>query len=224
MKTLIIIPIKNAYKKILQTVEDIVNLGEHVDYIVIDYGSTDNTKHLLQNNSIQYLKFPIESTYGEAISLGMTYAKEKNYDAIIEWNQDGRFSIKNINYLIRTFEAQKVDIVLSSRFHEEKASYWNWKRKLLSRAIRLVSHKKVSDPDLKLKLIGKRAFIQLVDMKYLYSGPDAICQLLKARYSFKEIQVEVDRKIKRIPDKGIIYILQNILLMVFSNPIKRKGK
>ena len=84
MKTLVIIPIKNAYKNILQTVDDVKRLGSHVDYIVVDYGSTDNTKYLLQNNNIQYLKFPIESTYGEAISLGMTYAKEKEYDAIIE--------------------------------------------------------------------------------------------------------------------------------------------
>ena len=224
MKTLVIIPTKNAYDNILQTIELVDSLSNDIEYLVIDYGSKDNSKYLLVNNEIRHINFPIEGTYGGAISLGLMFAKQKKYDAVIEWNQDGRFDIENIKYLIRTYQAQDVDMVLASRFQWKKASFWNLKRKNLSRTIKMMTNKKVTDPDLKLKLLGKEAYTALVDLKYLYSGPDAICHLLKAKYSFTEIDAKVNTNIKRTIDKGIMYVFQNMLLMMFSNPIRKKGK
>lgn len=60
-KVLMIIPAYNEEKSIAKTVESINNLGSKkykIDYVVINDGSTDNTKGVCIENKINFIDLP----------------------------------------------------------------------------------------------------------------------------------------------------------------------
>jgi len=120
MKTLIIIPIKNAYKNILDIVANIKVAAPGVEYLIIDRGSTDRTKYLLANNNLNRLELAIPMTYKKALLLGIKYAYDNGYDNCLQLDQTESLDYKDIKYFIRTAQNSKENLVLGSRFVDKK--------------------------------------------------------------------------------------------------------
>ena len=221
MKYLVIIPTKNNYKTILQVVDDIKLHAPFVDYLIVDYGSTDLTHHLLKNSKLRHIQFPIDSTYDKAMQLGLKFALTKNYDAVIEWSALGKFQAKDLIYATRVFNNTNVDILLGTRYLDKKPSFWNIQRRYLSRAIWLATFKSISDPVLDFKIVGKQAMNYLEKFSYIYYGPSTIPQLLKAGMTYKQIGIEVKKEVHRKEKKGFLYTIRNILFIILVKPLKK---
>ncbi len=84
MKTLIIVPLLNSEKTLLDVISNLKVVVPEADILAIDHGSTDRTKELLRNSDINFLTLPIKSNYYEALSLGMIFANKNNYDMVVE--------------------------------------------------------------------------------------------------------------------------------------------
>lgn len=223
MKFIAIIPVKNNYDTILQVIEDLKANVPNVDYLIVDYGSTDNTNYLLQNNALSHIKFPIEATYDKAMQLGLKFAETRNYDGVIEWSALGKFKAVDLIYSTRVFEHQNVDMVLGTRYMNNKPSFWNFKRRHLSRAIKFATGDRITDPVVDFKIVGKRVIKRLGQFTYTYSGPDTTSHLLKVGMTYKEIEISVDNKISWKEKKGFIYTIRNILFIILINPLNKKG-
>ena len=77
----LIIPIYNEAKTLNKLLEGLNNLDEKIEIIIIDDGSTDNTKKILEVNSNNNIKI-INNNYnlgkGSAINVGLKVASNQN--------------------------------------------------------------------------------------------------------------------------------------------------
>lgn len=190
MKTLIVIPVKNVEKTILQVIDDLHHYAPKIKYLVIDYGSNDRTIELLDNNKISYLSMPLSSKYKYALNVGMKYAKEQGYDAIIEYDGNNLYDAKYIKSLIS--RGERYDLILGSRFlTKEFRSKKKFLCRVISWSIKITTKKQVTDPTMRYRFYKINVIEPLLNDKYLKPGPDAIAFLIASGYTFEEFSMEL---------------------------------
>ena len=113
MKTLVIIPAYNEQDAIVNLVKDVTSYG--YDYLVINDCSTDNTEELLLKNNIKHLCLPINLGIAGVTQVGFKYAKDNDYDCVINIDGDGQHLPKYVKSLIDEIENGN-DYVVGSRF------------------------------------------------------------------------------------------------------------
>lgn len=230
MKTLIIVPIKNAYQNILDIAFNIEFAAPGIDYLIVDTGSTDRTKYLLLNNNINRLEMPIETNYFQGLNLGIKYAYDNGYDNCIQLDQSESLDYKDIKYFVKTAENKNVNIILGSRFVDKKMP-WNFRffmTHILRGVIKLFSGKKITDPYLKFKLFDRKIMKEIINNQEWSIDADSVANLIRAGYTYTEIQVNINnKKIRQSTYKGIklfSYIWNKIISILFVQPFRKRKK
>lgn len=110
----VLIPTFNEAEVIRSTVEDVLRQGYEV--ILIDDGSTDNTRESLTGLPITYLRHKTNLGQGAALESGMAYARKYQPEIIIHFDADGQHAAEDIEVLIKPILQAKADVVQGSRF------------------------------------------------------------------------------------------------------------
>lgn len=87
-KTLIIIPAYNAAKYFDRLVPRLRQSLPDADFIIIDDGSTDNSRELLDKMNVPAITNETNRGKGYSIKRGIQYARERGYDYIITLDAD----------------------------------------------------------------------------------------------------------------------------------------
>lgn len=179
MKVLIIIPAYNESESIAQVIQDIEALPEHVDYLVINDCSKDNTKEILREMRANYLDLPVNLGIGGGVQAGYKYAVEHAYDIAIQLDGDGQHDTRYISALIAPLQAQEADIVIGSRFLEKEGFQSSSMRRLgitfLSSILRLCCGVKIYDVTSGFRAVNKK-YCEFYARDYAqdYPEPEAI--------------------------------------------------
>ncbi len=154
-KVLLIIPAFNEEANIKATVDQIRTFqpreNYELDYIVINDGSTDGTEQVCKDNGIRYITLVQNLGIGGAVQSGYRYAKEKQYDAAVQFDGDGQHDIRYLDDLLLPIIEGKADFTIGSRFKERKSSFQSTALRrvgihYLSFLIRLMCRTRVFDP------------------------------------------------------------------------------
>ena len=119
MKTLIIIPAYNEALNIEKTVKDVTTNTDY-DYVIINDCSKDNTEEVCKKNNFNMISLPINYGLTSGIQVGMKYAYKNGYDIAIQFDGDGQHQAKYLKNLVAEIENNNYDIVIGSRFKENK--------------------------------------------------------------------------------------------------------
>lgn len=216
MKTLVIIPAYNEEKIIESTIKNLKENTKNVDYIVINDGSTDNTKKVCIENNINFIDLSVNLGIGGAVQTGYKYAKKHNYDIAIQFDGDNQHDPKYIDALIKEIENGN-DLVIGSRYVENLSTFKSTfvRRagiKFLSSLIKLVTHKKVYDVTSGFRACNKKIIKYFANHYSIdYPEPDSIARVLKKKYKVKEIPVEMK---ERTSGKSSINFFDSIYYMI----------
>lgn len=163
------------------------------DYIVVNDGSTDNTAKICMRNNFNFLDLPENVGLLGAFQAGMKYAYYNGYDCAMQYDGDGQHDAKYIADMINAMEKHGYDIVIGSRFVEQKKS--NSLRMLGSRvisgAIRVTTHKSIKDPTSGMRLYNRRMMKRHARMYEFGPEPDTLAFLLRSGAKIGETQVEM---------------------------------
>ena len=119
------------------------------------------------------------------------------YDAAIQFDGDGQHDPKYLPLLVETMEKEKADIVIGSRFVEEKKP-WSARMigsRILQLAIRITTGKKITDPTSGMRLFSKKVIQEFATSMNYGPEPDTICYLLRQGAKIKEVQVTMHERI-----------------------------
>lgn len=179
MKVLIIIPAYNEADGISKLIDNLKENYAQYDYMIINDGSTDNTKKLCKDKDYNVLNLPINLGIGGAVQTGYKYARENDYDIAVQIDGDGQHNPQYIEQMIRRMETEGADIVIGSRFINKEGFQSSRMRRaginFLSGLIKLCTGKKIYDVTSGFRVVNKR-FINIFSEDYSrdYPEPEAI--------------------------------------------------
>lgn len=206
MKILLIIPAYNEEENILNTIMSIEKFKQKnshnytytIDYVVINDGSTDKTKEILEKNKINAVHLVMNLGIGGAVQTGYRYAEEYKYDIAVQFDGDGQHDINSLDSVVLPILKQEADFVIGSRFlPNQKADFQTtfMRRvgiKILSFLIYLSSRTKVYDVTSGYRACNKE-IIAYFSKKYptSYPEPESTVHLLKKKFKINEVAVNM---------------------------------
>lgn len=84
--------------------------------MVINDGSTDKTKQILEENHFNAVNLVMNLGIGGAVQTGYKYALEHDYDVAVQFDGDGQHDIESLSDLLEPIRKNEADLVIGSRF------------------------------------------------------------------------------------------------------------
>ncbi len=234
MKVLVIIPAYNEEKNILKTVNNLkeIKLDHELDYVIINDGSTDQTKKICEENHLNMIDLPFNLGIGGAVQTGYKYAYYHNYDIAIQFDGDGQHDGNYIKDLISEIEKGN-NVAIGSRFISELSTFKSSKMRrlgkdILSFLIKLVTGKKIYDPTSGFRAVDKEVIkVFANDYPSDYPEPDTIVTVIKKNYKVSEIPVKMNKreggKSSINPLKSIYYMIKVSLAIIIAGASSKKN-
>ncbi len=116
MRTLILIPAFNEGKRIAGVIGSIRSAMPDTPVLVVNDGSRDNTATAARQAGAILVSHPFNMGYGAAIQTGYKYARDNDYDILVQLDADGQHDPACIPALLEPIIAGKADIAIGSRF------------------------------------------------------------------------------------------------------------
>ena len=152
-KICILIPAYNAQ----ETLGSVLRKAEplKIDIIVVDDGSSDETKRISSEMGVHLLSHPVNLGKGAALRTGFQYILQKDYEVVITLDADGQHNPSEIPFLLRIFQNVKPDILIASRAAEFGKMtflrrFWN---RLGVKAVARLCHSDITDSQSGFRLI-----------------------------------------------------------------------
>lgn len=197
-KVLIIIPAYNEEDSIYNTVDKLTRTCKY-DYVVINDGSTDRTREILEENNFNYIDLPVNLGIGGAMQTGYKYALRNDYEYAIQLDADGQHDPEDLENLVNEIKESNYDMVIGSRFVEKT----NYKGSFMRRIgilyfyylLLFISRIRVTDPTSGYRIVNKRVIEEFA--KYYpvdYPEVEVIVKLTQKKYRIKEIKVEMKNR------------------------------
>lgn len=232
-RVLVIIPAYNEQDNILNTYKSIKHYNKisnyNYDVIVINDGSVDNTKQILEKNNIPHITLIHNLGIGGAVQTGYKYALENNYDIAVQFDGDGQHDVRYIKDLINKIE-HGYDMVIGSRFIENKKGFKSTKMRrvginIISFFIKVFTGKKIYDTTsgfraCNSKIIRKFAFAYPTE----YPEPVSTVEVIKFGYSVGEVAVEMNEResgTSSIHSWKNVYYMINVILSIIIVSLRR---
>lgn len=193
MRTLVVIPAFNEEGSIASTVEELRRVAPQLDYVVINDGSTDSTKHICQSRHYPLIDLPVNLGLSAAFQTGLRYARREHYDAAVQFDADGQHRPEYLSVLIAVMEKTGADIVIGSRFvtQPKPTSLRMIGSRLIASFVRLTTGVTISDPTSGMRLYRSTVFDAFCDFDNFGPEPDSVAYLIHKGASIQECQVSM---------------------------------
>jgi glycosyltransferase involved in cell wall biosynthesis len=224
-KTLVMIPALNEEDSIAHVIGQIHAHVPWADVVVINDGSTDRTAAIAEACGAIVLAMPFNVGIGSAVQTGFVYAARHGYDVTVQNDGDGQHNPAEIPLLVRTLGESGADLMIGSRYLEDRGYITPWQRKIgiviLARVVSLVTGWRITDPTSGFRASNRRA-IELCARVYPYDypEPEAIVLLKKAGFQVREMPVTMNARYGGMssitPLRSAYYMIKVILAILIG--------
>ena len=237
LRVLLIVPAYNEERSILKTINQIEDFRGSIentywlDYIVINDGSKDKTREILEANNIHHINLMHNLGIGGAVQTGYKYANEHAYDIAIQFDGDGQHDARYISSIIEPLINGSADLCVGSRFVSELSKFKSTKLRraginIISGLIRLCSGCIIKDPTSGFRAANRKV-IRYFARNYPseYPEPESIIDLLRNGFQVIERPVEMHERKEgesSIKTWSSIYYMINVCLSILITSLKRK--
>ncbi|MBU4360686.1 glycosyltransferase family 2 protein [Patescibacteria group bacterium] len=227
----IIIPAYNEAESIESVVLNLQNELNKIDsqdyeIIIINDGSCDNTKTVLENiqsiEKIKIINHKYNKGYGGSLKTGIRNAK---YDWILIIDADGTYPTNAINLLLT--KVPEYDLVIGSREKKNKAIPWERKhaKMFLNKFASYLAGKKIPDLNSGLRIFKKEIILkywELFPNKFSFTSTLTMVAMTHG-YETKFIKIDYYKRQGKStlkPSDFLSFIKLVIKLSLFFKPIK----
>jgi len=215
-KILVIIPAYNEEGSIGKVIEEVRDQVPEADILVVNDGSTDATGNVAKEQRVLILEHPYNMGIGATMQTGFLLALRNSYDIAAQVDGDGQHDPQYLNKLMVPILTGEVDLVIGSRYLEEKGAKSSVPRRIGTRFLSILNYiltgQRVTDPTSGFRAINKKV-IDFFSKEYPSDYPEAESLILlhKKGYTFKEVPAPMR---KRQGGVSSIHFLSSIYYMV----------
>ena len=231
MKILIIIPAYNEAENIKRVVDNLIENYPQYDYVIINDGSTDDTRKICARRGYNLLDLPINVGLSGAIKSGMRYANYYGYDYVLQLDGDGQHDPMYIKDLQTCMEQTGADIVIGSRFKTERKPLNSRMigSQLITTAIFLTTKGKyIGDVTSGMRLFNKKMIKRFGYDIHYSPEPDTLAYLLNCGVKIEEVQVQMHERIAGVSylnfKNSIWYMMKMMFSIFLFQWVRKRGK
>lgn len=219
MKLLIMIPAYNEAENIERVVDNLIENYPQYDYIIINDGSTDDTRKICARRHYNLMDLPVNTGLAGAIKSGMRYANYYGYDYVVQLDGDGQHEPRYIEAMMEEMNKTGCDIVIGSRFKTERKPV-NLRMigsQILTAAIWLTTKGNyIGDVTSGMRLFNKKMIKRFGYDIHYSPEPDTLAYLLNCNVKIREIQVEMYERIAGVSYLNFKSSAWYMMKMLFS--------
>ena len=232
MRLLVAIPALNEEATITSVIRDVKSKIPHAHILVIDDGSTDNTRERARAEGAQVISLPFNLGVGGALRAAFKYALENKYDFLLQIDADGQHIASEASKLIS--KATDNSIVIGSRFLSRNYKYEvSFARNAAMRLLALITSKitrtKLTDVTSGFRITSRNVF-HLFAKEYPrdYLGDTVESLVIAHRNGFKisEVPVNMNQRLHGIPSQNFLrslWYLGRALLVIILTVLRKKS-
>ena len=194
LKILIIIPALNEEASIARVVESVRQQIPHADVLVMNDGSSDATGSRAEAAGAMVLHMPYNVGIGASVQAGFQFADMRGYDVVVRNDGDGQHDAAEINRMLAALAAGEADLVIGSRYIEDRGYVASPMRRLgsiiLSNLISTIVGQRVTDPTSGFIVCNRHAIKLCAELyPHDYPEPESIVLLHRAGIRLLEMPV-----------------------------------
>lgn len=193
MKVIVGLPAYNEEKNIAPLITNILKLG--YDVLVCDDASTDNTSFIAEKMGATVIKHNRNKGYGGAIQSLFNKSKELKCDILVTFDSDGQHNYKDIPNLIKPIQENKVNLVIGSRFLEEKSSIPKYREigiKTLTKIVNTIQDLDVTDSQSGLRAYDKQCLEKIFPTEDTMGiSTEILIKAIEQKLKISEISVKI---------------------------------
>jgi len=226
MKIVIGMPSFNEEKRIGAIIAKLKKLGH--DILVCNDGSSDMTEDIAREMGVQVISHPKNLGYGAAIRSIFTKAAENDYDVLVTFDADGQHKPDDINKILQLIINNEADIVIGSRFSNEKNNQIPKYRKVGIKAItgltNTTSGKKISDAQSGFRAYTKKVLHEIVPSDTgMGVSTEILIKANKKKFRIAEVPITVlygsDTSTHNPASHGISVLLSTMKFISIEHPL-----
>jgi glycosyltransferase involved in cell wall biosynthesis len=226
MKLLVLILAYNEEKTIQGVIEETRIQLPEADILVVNDGSTDNTKPILDTiEGIITLHLPFNMGIGGAIWTGFNFFCRRGYEILVRIDGDGQHPPPRAKDLIEPILRGLADCVIGSRFITREGYLSSLHRrggiKLLNILTTFLLGEKITDNTSGFRAYNRKAISLLTrDYPFDYPEPIEVYLLHKNSFRIKEIPAKMRERSGGVSSITLLqsyYYLIKVLLTILVN-------
>lgn len=230
IKVLAIVPAFNECGNIGRTVSEIHRLSPHVDVLVINDGSVDDTAREAAQAGGMVVSLPFNLGIGAAVQTGFKYAKAHSYDIAVQIDGDGQHDASFVQKLIAPIVEGQADMVVGSRFIQKTGFQSSFSRRVginfFVHLINALTGVKISDPTSGFRAYGKK-LIALFSEYYPHDFPEPEAIVVTRQAGGRIVELPV---VMRAREAGIssikylktLYYMAKVTLAILVHMIRQR--
>jgi glycosyltransferase involved in cell wall biosynthesis len=116
VRPLVIIPAYNEEDALPSVLVEVRRDLPEMDVLVVDDGSTDETRRVAREAGAQVIALPFNLGVGGALRTGFRYACEHGYERAVQIDADGQHEAASVRLLLAGLDDDAADLVIGNRF------------------------------------------------------------------------------------------------------------
>ena len=162
LKITIGLPAYNEEKNIASVITKLKKITDSI--IVCDDGSSDMTSEISKNLGAVVISHKKNMGYGAAIRTIFQKSVELDSDILVTFDADGQHRIEDINKILQPLENNEADVVIGSRFLDNKSKVPNYRKigiKVITQVTNASLKKKLTASQSGFRAYNKQALAQI---------------------------------------------------------------
>jgi len=229
-RTLVVVPAYNEEKSILDVVHRIRKTQPGIDVLVINDHSTDGTEHILLQHRINHVSLPVNLGIGGAVQTGFLFARDHDYDVVVQVDGDGQHPPEQITELTTMLTKCELDVVIGSRYLAGSRIVSSHARRLggavLGTLIFIATGKRVTDPTSGFRAYSRRVLDYLCWLyPQEYPEPISVMELILQGYRIEEVPIIMEeRRFGRssITGLNVFFYMLKVMFSIIIVRIRRR--
>jgi glycosyltransferase involved in cell wall biosynthesis len=232
-RILVIVPAFNEGGNIKHTLEEIKSAPIPMDIVVIDDGSSDETRREALSLDCSVVSLPFNLGIGAAVQTGLLYAQHYSYDAAVRVDGDGQHDIHYLDVLLRPVLNLEADLVIGSRFIPPFLGYRSsFIRRIgihfFANLISGMIQSRITDPTSGFQAFSWQA-IKFFSRSYPldFPEPESIVAAQRSGLRIREVPVQMRKRVagrSSIRYLVTLYYMMKVTFAIFINMIKKNKR
>lgn len=192
MKLSVVVPVYNEEATVKKILKKLLKVKEIDEIVVVDDGSTDGTKKILDAQKSKKIKIYRQQNQGKGSAVRLGLGKVSGQHVLIQ-DADLEYDPQDIEHLLQNIDRDGVEVVYGSRFLGPHSNLLFWHRvgnHFLNALVNLLYNTTLSDMETCYKLIPTDLLKEL-DLKAngFDLEPEITCKLLKRKIKIFEVPI-----------------------------------